>query len=286
MPINWGLAQQPNALAMMMQGFDEGQKLKREERSRNALGAILGQGNNTPGIGDGIPGNTRAGGSQVPWGDLQGDDLRTAITIRGQQQSQQAAQAKQKQEQLIQMGRLLDNARDETTYQQSLAAAKQIGIDTTRAPANFDPNWVAQQKTVLSAFEKDGGQAISAAGQKAIDLGYERGSPEFVQVVRQLLEAEQSKPYVVGGETRLYKPSLAPQTAPQAAPQQILQNAAQTRTITPEEAATVRSSMNGPNGQAAFDKWMQSEGIAIAKTVNGQTFYQVNGQWYDNPEGR
>jgi hypothetical protein len=77
---------------------------------------------------------------------------------------------------------------------------------------------------------------------------------------------------------------------PQAAPTdpavpQIIQRATATRQITPEEAQVVQSQL-GPNGQAAFAGWMQQNGIHIAKTVNGQTYYQVNGKWYDNPEGR
>jgi len=65
----------------------------------------------------------------------------------------------------------------------------------------------------------------------------------------------------------------------------ILENAFNTKTITPEEAAVVRKSL-GPNGQAAFEKWMRNNKIVISRVVGGKTYYQVNGKWYDNPEGR
>lgn len=257
MPINWGLAQQPNALAMMMQGFEQGREMKREQGVRNALGTLIQNPND-----------------QGAFGALAQGSPEMALQFRGQQQTQQQQQAKQQQEQLIQMGRLLDNARDEPTYQQSLAAAKQIGIDTTRAPANFDPNWVEQQRTVLSAFEKDGGQAISAAGQKAIDLGYERGSPEFVQVVRQILEAEQSKPYVVGGETRLYRPSLAPQTAPQAVPQQPAK-------VTSFEAATQAAQQMG----AQFPEFVRNNGFRVSVASPEQAMQLPSGTPLILPDG-
>lgn len=65
----------------------------------------------------------------------------------------------------------------------------------------------------------------------------------------------------------------------------ILEKAYNAKTITPEEAAIVRKSL-GPNGQRAFENWMKKEGIVIARTIDGKTYYQVGGKWYDNPEGR
>jgi len=66
---------------------------------------------------------------------------------------------------------------------------------------------------------------------------------------------------------------------------QILQSASTSKLISPEDAQRVASSL-GPNGQAAFENWRKQNGIQIGKQVNGQTYYQVNGAWYDNPEGR
>lgn len=194
-----------------MKGYDEGQKLKREEKSRNALATLFGGGSppvgQTPGTfptrvdtvdpvlapGGGIGGGRQAGG--IPWNDLTPEDARTAIAYQGRFQDQQATQAKRQQDQLTQMGRLLSVANDEASYQQSLAAAKQIGIDTSRAPANYDPNWVGQQKLVLSAFEKDGGQQISGIERELIGLGYKRGTPQFQQAFKMALEGKYAGTY-------------------------------------------------------------------------------------------
>jgi hypothetical protein len=31
---------------------------------------------------------------------------------------------------------------------------------------------------------------------------------------------------------------------------------------------------------------MRENNITVSRTINGVTYYQVNGKWYDNPEGR
>jgi len=122
------------------------------------------------------------------------------------QLQEQQAKAKQAQEASIahiqQLGRLLNHARDETSYQQARAAAAQLpGMDMSQIPANYDPNWVNQQKLVLSAIEKDGGQALSNYGKIAMDRGLQPGTPEFAQFVTQAWEADQVKtiPYTQGG---------------------------------------------------------------------------------------
>jgi hypothetical protein len=239
------MAVQPNVLAMALNGYEQGRQLRREEKSRNALAGLLGgmrAPNGTPGIGDGIPGNRPMGGGMPtldpvlsPGGGIGGglgqggdmvpmggaspggidysaftpEDLRTAITIQGQQREQQQAQTKQRGEQMQQLGRLLNHATDETTYQQSLAAAKQIGLDVSSAPPSFDPNWVGQQKLVLQAYEKDGGQALSNYGKIAVDEGFRPGTPQYTARVTQLYTADQVKtiPTQPGGGVAQYNPA-------------------------------------------------------------------------------
>lgn len=259
MAIDWSMARQPNVLAMALDGYEQGRQLRREEKSRNALAVLLGGGaqassgtppiaglpsQNTGGVaiptldpilspGGGIGGGRSQGGDMVPMGGsapsgidysaLTREDLRTAITIQGHQREQQQAQAKQRGDQMQQLGRLLNHATDETTYQQSLAAAKQIGLDVSSAPPSFDPNWVNQQKLVLQAFEKDGGQALTAEARNLVQLGYKLGTPEFQQALAQAVNAGFAKPYTgEGGETRLYSPNIAvpAQMAPQQTPAQ------------------------------------------------------------------
>jgi hypothetical protein len=52
--------------------------------------------------------------------------------------------------------------------------------------------------------------------------------------------------------------------------------------LTPEQYKAVEASM-GPERTAA---WAAQHRIPIAKSVNGKTYYQIGGDWYDNPEGR
>jgi len=52
--------------------------------------------------------------------------------------------------------------------------------------------------------------------------------------------------------------------------------------IAPEDAAALHQRM-GPEG---FANWMKTTGQHIGKLVDGKPFYQINGKWYDNPEGR
>lgn len=95
----------------------------------------------------------------------------------------------------------------------------------------------------------------------------------------------------VGNPRAVSAYSGAPQQPPQTAPQvpanvtAIIESASERGMMTPEEAETVKAGL-GANGQAAFNGWLTNQGIKIAKTVNGQNFYLVNGKWYDNPEGR
>ena len=94
-----------------------------------------------------------------------------------------------------QLGRLLNHATDETTYQQSLAAAKQIGLDVSSAPPSFDPQWVGQQKLVLQAYEKDGGAQISGLARELSDAGYKPGTPEFQQAMATALRGKYAPQY-------------------------------------------------------------------------------------------
>lgn len=54
----------------------------------------------------------------------------------------------------------------------------------------------------------EGEKALSTAGKQAVDMGYEPGTPEYAKVVRDIWTAGEAKPYVVGGETRLYQPKI------------------------------------------------------------------------------
>lgn len=252
MAVNWSLGQQPNALAMMMQGFEAGQERKRQEGVRNALGTLV-----------------QNPLDQGAFGTLAQNAPELALQFRGQQQTQQAEQAKGQQQHLIQMGRLLNNARDEATYQQSLAAARQIGIDTSRAPANFDPNWVAQQKTVLSAFEKDGGQQISGLARELQDAGYQPGTRAFQEAMTVALQGKYAPQYT-DDKGNLRQGKLPPLPPPQ-----------QPQKVTSFEAASGIAQQMGPQ----FPDFVRNNGFRVQVTTPQQAMQLPSGTPLILPDG-
>lgn len=78
-----------------------------------------------------------------------------------------------------------------------------------------------------------------------------------------------------------------PITAEQAEP--IIVDAQQTGVISQANAEAFIRSV----GRGNFEAWAKKYNVKVAntaapvaKTVNGKTYYQINGKWYDNPEGR
>lgn len=204
--INWGILPQggtQNALATGLQLGGQIRQAQDKRKIRNAIGTIFGPTapTGTPGIGDGIPGNKRMDGTTAPdpqgqaWNDLLDVDPKLALTLRSQHMETQQKQQEQRLKGTEQLGRLLNHAQDEASYQQALSAAKQIGIDTAGAPPNFDPNWVNRQKAVLAAFDKDGGSQISGLARELNDAGYKSGTPEFEQAMRTALQGKYAPTY-------------------------------------------------------------------------------------------
>lgn len=200
MAIDWSIARQPNALAMMMQGYDEGVKLRREEKSRAALNSMLGPG----------------------YGDMTPEDARTAVTFRKAQADLASSQQEQVQAQAQQIGRLLRAVKaDQSKYGNARAAAIQMGIPASKIPETYNPEWADQQLMIADAFEKDGGAGPTSTMKELVALGYKVGTPEFAQALAQAMNAEYAKPYVdQEGRTRLHTPNIAvpAQAAPQQAP--------------------------------------------------------------------
>lgn len=103
-------------------------------------------------------------------------------------QQQQESQLAQHRQQLTLMGRLLDGAKDEATYQQGLNAARQYGLDISQAPPQFDPNWVGQMRMLVRAVSDKGtqerlpmiAQEFQAAG---IDLNTAEGKTALLNAI-------------------------------------------------------------------------------------------------------
>lgn len=140
-------------------------------------------------------------------------DPRSAIAMRGSAQEQQQKQTEQRRADLPLIGRLLDHAQDETSYQQARTVASQYGIDVSQLPANYDPAWVNQQRMTIKALSDPKAQeALSAAGKIAMDMGFKPGTPEFNAKVAQIWQTESTKyiPVTAGGSVAAAAPGQDP----------------------------------------------------------------------------
>lgn len=202
---NWGLLNRDGGFQnALSQGYQMGSALKqrREEKElNNALAAY-------------DPANPES------WRDVAKVDPRTGIQLRGQQQQAQAQQMEQRRADMPMLAKLLETATDEASWQRNRQIAQQYGIDISSAPQQFDPAWRDQQLMTLKAISTpEGMEALSSAGKVAADMGFKPGTPEYNDMVRQVWTESQSKPYVVGGETRLYTPRMGAQAKAQIIPQ-------------------------------------------------------------------
>jgi hypothetical protein len=174
---NWGLSGGNNALAMFQQGVNMGNAVfQRKDEADYRKQQLAHQ---------------------------QKQEERQGAEFAASQEERAGKAKKEQQGQIATMAKLLGHAKDEPTYQQSLSAARQLGMNVDSAPANFDPDWVGQQQMIVAAFQQDGGQRISGIAQELKDAGVDLNSSEGQQLMRQRIAARDSKPFNVGpGEGR------------------------------------------------------------------------------------
>lgn len=221
MAINWNMGgPQNNALAYFQFGNQLGTQVRerQDERKKNeALAKVMTRNpGQTPGIGDGDPRLPQNIERETAMNDLMRLDPRTALQVRQMQreesrvaQEQQQKQTEQRRADIPLIGRLLDHATDETTYQQARQVAGQYGIDVSQLPEAYDPAWVEQTKQTVKVLSDPAKlEALSAAGKIAADMGFKPGTPEYNAKVGEIWTASEAKPYVVGGETKLYQPKI------------------------------------------------------------------------------
>lgn len=197
MSINWGLAQGSNSFQNAFgTGLQVGQTIKRNEEEKQVKNALAAY----------DPANPE---TLKP---IMQADPRLGLQLRGQQAQQAEAQADARRADLPLITRLVETSTDEASYQRNRATAQQYGVDTSTLPQQFDPAWRDQQLMSLKALQDPSkAEALSTAGKQAIDMGYRPGTPEFNKAVQEIWTAGESKPYVVGGETRLYQPRIGGQ---------------------------------------------------------------------------
>lgn len=202
MAVNWGLLDVPDIGGNFLAAVEQGKQRRLQQEQQNALAAYA----MNPSEGG------LAGLAQV--------NPMLAIQERGRFAEQRQAQQAQRRDELGIIDRLLDGVADDATYKQRLAIAQQNGIDTSSAPADFDPNWVGSMRMMVRAIRQDGPQALSNYGKIAIDRGFQPGTPEFTAFVAQAWEADNRKvvPVTEGGGAFVlgtdgqFRPAIVPNT--------------------------------------------------------------------------
>lgn len=275
---NWGaLNQNDNALSYFQTGMQMGDNLRKrreEGEVKNALAAYAAN-----------PDDPKALAGVI--------EKRPELGLKLRDSAQQAAAAQKKAQfdSVSKMAQLLNHATDEGTYQQSLAAAKSLGMDTSTLPANYDAAWVGNQRVIVNAFEKDGGVTLTNAAKQVGELGYDINTPEGKTVLAQLINAGHARPYVdEQGRQRLYTggnvapatgqpavPSMAPQGTPQPAPQA----AAGQQAFTPEQFRGLVSSL----GRDGASRYLQKNAMPV-QIANASDYEMLPaGASYIDPNG-
>ena len=187
---NWGLMQGNNALNYMQYGMQIGRDARERQNAQELTAAEseLFAKPNDP--------NALASYAKL--------NPKGAFAYRQGQQEQEAAQRKEAQGQAMTVAKLFDGVTPEN-YQQRLSVAQRMGIDTSSAPQQFDPNWVTENRIIMQTVAERP-EALSTAGKIAVDEGYQPGSPEFNARVKQIVvsEATQTIPYQPGGGVATY----------------------------------------------------------------------------------
>lgn len=208
---NWGLMGGNNALSMFQFGAQLGRDARaaQEERAlKEAVGAYA----------------TNPGDHNALAGVMKADPM---LGMKFQQQQAQAEKARREQAAADQqamrgkaqeVARLFEGVTDEATYQQRIGIAQRMGIDTTGAPQQFNPQWV-QENALIMRLAADKPEALSTIGKEAADAGYQPGTPDYAAFVKQRIQAEAMKtiPYAPGGGVAGYN-AMTGQTSTIIAP--------------------------------------------------------------------
>lgn len=127
---------------------------------------------------------------------------RFVMAERDRQAQAQQQQQQQAREQQQVIARLVNGVSDEGTYQQALSAAQRLGLDTTGAPPNFDPQWVGEMKFLATALS-DRQDDLPGIAEELVAAGYRPGTPEFVEAMRGVINSKYASEYVdEGGNIR------------------------------------------------------------------------------------
>lgn len=86
-------------------------------------------------------------------------DVQGAMSLQANERQQKLQQFKQAQDQLDLTAQLLGGVRDEASYQAARMQAQQLGLDVSKVPPQYNPQWVETTRT----------QALSVKDQLAAE---------------------------------------------------------------------------------------------------------------------
>lgn len=178
--IDWNLASGPsgfeNALAQGMQFGSQMAQRRQQEEQRNALSAYAIDPNNEK--------NFNALAQHAP---------EYALQVRGQRDAAAQRQAQSGAEGIAQFRPVLEQVQaNPAMWPQARQAAIQSGIDASRIPEAYDPNWVQGQLLFVQSSEDGSLPGIARELQAA---GIDVETPEGQQVLRQVIEGRYASEY-------------------------------------------------------------------------------------------
>lgn len=278
--INWNALQPVDIGGAFNQGMVRGQQMRREQATDNALRALIANPNDPNVV-----------------NDLARVDPRGAYQIQGQQQQQMRAQQEadarrgavagdpQALQQLagfnIDDYLKLDKGRQEQV-KQGLDTIGQLAL-LADTPQEWD-DIVGQLAQQHPEFQKYIGRfdlrqsIIAQAGQAKEFIAQSEPKYQVIPEGGMLVNTRDQAALAQVGAGGAPQPVQGGMSEDQAAP--IIQNAMQSKIISPEDYARIQQSL-GPNGQQAAQQWLQSQGIQIGKQIGGKTYVQRGGDWYE-----
>jgi hypothetical protein len=172
-----------NAQNALMQGMQVGTQLRQQREMREREAALD---NTYRGL---MAGDTTAVNSLANMPGMAGEAYKMKVGIDRQAADSQEAGRKQ----MLDLANLLDDSTDEASYQRNLSVAQQLyGQLPPTVPQNFDPNWIDQQKRIVSVMMSEP-QKLTTMAQELVNAGYEPGTPDFVQQMRQRIALSDTK---------------------------------------------------------------------------------------------
>jgi hypothetical protein len=186
--INWGLAQGPNAFDnALAKGYQMGSAMReRQEASerKNALAAYATDPNeqNFAGLAQAAP--------------------EFAIGERQRMDAARAQEEARRREQMGTIRQLLVKAGESPEgWAQAMGAAQSLQIDTSTLPQQYDPEWVKKQLFIHDALSDP--KTMAGIGAELELAGYQPGTPEFQQAVREVMNGKYAAEYTApDGTTR------------------------------------------------------------------------------------